>query len=140
MGKRRSGILAFVFIGAVLLGSPVTTNAQPLDSFTSCGVVRGRCFASMESAPVGYTPGQIAILKAHASPPHTGAIANVLRRKPGSSRWRQIGTARLNARGWLRFAWHTVPADDDGRLNRIRFVIPGIGTSRTLWVQVFYDK
>lgn len=140
MGKLRSGILAFIYTEAVLVGSWATANAQPLDSFTSCGVVLGRCFPTSESAPVGYTPGQTAILKAHASPPHRGEIAHVLRRKPGSSRWRQIGTARLNARGWLRFAWHTVPADDDGRLNRIRFVIPGIGTSRTLWVQVFYDK
>jgi hypothetical protein len=140
MHRRCSGLLALVFVGAALVGSPATAHAQPLDSFTSCGVVLGRCFPTTELAPVGYTPGETAILKAHATPPHASALANVLRRKPGSSRWRQVGTARLNSRGWLRFAWHTMPADDDGRLNRIRFVIPGVGGSRILWVQVFYDK
>ena len=130
-------ILGFLAAVAAPVASGPAAAHEPR-RFEACTVqVPGTCVDRGAS----FLYGDRVVVRGKVEPPHAGHLARVLRRDPGSTVWRPVGTVTVSDRGRMRFVWRTTRADavqDAPYL--FRFRIPGHGASDRTEAYVLFGE
>jgi hypothetical protein len=136
-----------VLVGAiVLLGATTPATAHPTTSFTACAAFTAtsrHCYPgdSATSPAASYYYGDTVHLRGKIRPAHAGGTVQVWRARPARSTWRQVGTARVNANGGIRWNWATTRADaNQAYPYRFQFRAPGHGRSNRVRLYVLFGE
>jgi len=121
-----------LLISALLVLVAPTAQAHRTSSFRACVVDGGACRWRGDVLADGTT----ARLVGMPHPAHVGHPVRVWRRDPRDGVWRKVDTTVVRRWGNIRWAWTVHAFDARTDPYRIRFQIPGHGTSSTARLHV----
>jgi hypothetical protein len=129
MTARRTLSASLAVLALLLLHWPATANVP--ESFTACiGPVQSDYCSTDDT----YLAGDDLWLRGKVKPAHAGMIATVQTKEPGEDVWQGVATDTISDAGKMRWTWATDVSDARTKPYRLRWKIPGHGTSEVVKV------